>query len=158
MKTASRQTRNIRIIVALIPVALAVSAVVVYELASMQKGETIISGSVIVVADNYNATSFYTPAGANIYISGNFSAQIASGPNTGATGTIRVLIVNDTYYEQYVTVGSLPSNYFYDSGDVPGGSFNVNLPANTPCWIVYWDNDPYSMIVASTVKLHWIEP
>src|SRR5205809_7430878 len=115
MKTASRQTRNIRIIVALIPVALAVSAVVVYELASMQKGETIISGSVIVVADNYNATSFYTPAGANINISGNFSASIASGTKSRATGTIRVVIVNDTYYEQYVNVATLPSNYFYES-------------------------------------------
>src|SRR5436190_15977993 len=83
MKTASRQTRNIRIIVALIAVALALSAVVVYELGSMQKGETIISGSVIVVADNYNATSFYTPAGANIYISGSFSAQIASPKHRG---------------------------------------------------------------------------
>jgi hypothetical protein len=158
-KTPIRRTRRFKIAIALVAVALVVSALVVYELTSQQKSINIISGNVPVGGDLYNATVFTTPASNNIHIVGSFSSKVASGSNTGISGTITVLIVNDTYYYDYVYGGSLPpgSASFYNSGPVASGSFNVNLPPSTRCWIVYWDmdTDGTSRTVTTTVNLFY---
>lgn len=141
---------NFKLIVILLVAIIAVSTLVVVELGSSQRPKaTIIDWDVFVYAGTYNATHFSTPASmTNIHAKGSFNA-------IGGNGEILVLLVSDYDYQTYLTVGSSPPGWYYNSGSVHAGSFDALLPSDGSFWIVFWDKFQEGRVVSAHGFLYY---
>ena len=86
------------------------------------KTQTIVNGAITVANANYNATKFSTQrVWSNIQLTGEFSGQ------RGQADSVRALVMTMLDFINFAN--GEKATFVFDSGVVPGGKIDLNLPS-----------------------------